>query len=134
MTWFKQPKPKMAKRTFWLVKNLSQGPEVAADRGYDASADEEDREMVLESEANVVSSWLANGMHAPAIDIDGIEVRVLPSSTPGNYHLYIDKAMTWEVYRRLLYALEAAGIIERGYLLASIAKGQTFLRKPGVTK
>lgn len=121
------------KRLHWLIPNLKDDGEVEDYEG-DARSELEEGEIVPESEANIVSSMLVNSMHAPALDIDGIEVRVVPSTTQGNYHLYIDKQMTWEQYKRLLYVLADVGIIERNYLNASVAKGQTFLRKPGVKK
>ena len=40
--------------------------------------------------------------------------------------------LTWTKYIALLSALAAAGIIEDSYLLASIGRGQTLLRPPGV--
>jgi len=121
------------KRLYWLIPNLK-GDGKVEDYEGDARRELEEGEIVPEAEANIVSSMLVNSMHAPALDIDKIEVRVVPSTTPGNYHLYIDKQMTWEQYKRLLFVLADVGIIERNYLNASLAKGQTFLRKPGVLK
>lgn len=67
-------------------------------------------------------------MHAPAIDIDGIEVHVVPSSTTGNYHLFIDKAMPAEHYFELLDVLAKVGIVEPGYVNASRTRGYSSLR------
>lgn len=67
-------------------------------------------------------------LHAPALDIDGIHCEVVPSSTKGNYHLYIDKPMSWENYKKLLKVLVEVGILEEDYYKASIADGKTFLR------
>ena len=48
-------------------------------------------------DANVVTSLVGGtgipGMHKPVLDID-MPVRVEPSSTPGHFHLYIDRAMS----------------------------------------
>lgn len=87
-------------------------------------------------EANLFSSELADqeGMHAPTLDIDGMEVIVIPSTTPGNYHLYIDCPMTWEQYRNLLVAMMDAGILRQGFVGLSLARGASFLRQPGVQK
>lgn len=74
-----------------------------------------------------------NGWHTVMLDID-MPVRVVPSSTEGHCHLYIDKPMPWWRYRRLLRALKAAGIIEPGYYSASIARRATHLRLPWVQK
>ncbi len=93
-------------------------------------------EAVTEDRANLVSSHVSstNGleMHAPALDID-LPCTLLESS-PGKHHLYIEKSMSWEHYRMLLCVLAEVGIIERGYANACIAKGATFLRKPGTYK
>lgn len=99
--------PRSARRTFWRVDDLSQ--DSCAPAPYN-----EDR-------------------HSPALDID-LPCVLVPSSTPGKFHLYIDKPMPWETYKTLLRALADAGILEQEYASASIAKGQSFLRKPGVTK
>lgn len=93
-----------------------------------------DRERADEADANLISSETDAGLHMPAIDIDGIPVRIVPSSTPGNCHLYIDKAMDWHQYKTLLYALYEAGIIEPGYYAASVAGRMSFVRKPGHAK
>ncbi len=67
-------------------------------------------------------------LHAPAIDIDGIHCELKPSSTEGNYHLYIDKPMPWDDYVELLTVLHKVGIIETGYYHASLEAEQSFLR------
>lgn len=85
------------------------------------------------TDANLVSSRLSDGRHAPALDID-LPCELVASSTPGHFHLYIDKPMSWEEYRILLHALAAVGIIEQGYYEASVQQGQTFLRPPGQAK
>lgn len=82
------------------------------------------------SEVNLITSHVAGqpGMHAACLDIDSIPVRLTPSRTPGNFHLFIDKPMPWETYKNLLYVLGEAGILEWGYVNASIAKGCSALR------
>lgn len=92
--------------------------------------------------ANVISSRIdrdgndAYGptmLHAPVLDID-FPVFAIPSSTPGHYHLYLEREVPWAQYEALLKALAAAGIIEEGYAHASIERGATFVRKPDVLK
>lgn len=86
--------------------------------------------------ANVVSSKIAGlqDAHTLAIDVD-LPARLLPSSTPGHFHLYIDEpAMSWRQYKRVLKALMRAGIIEKGYYKASVRRRATHLRLPGVAK
>lgn len=83
--------------------------------------------------ANLISSKCESGKHAPVIDID-FPIAVYPSSQLGHYHLYIDKEITWTQYVRILKALSSAGIIETGYLKASLEKGYTAVRPVGVVK
>ena len=85
-------------------------------------------------EAEVVSSLdLDTYMHRPVLDID-IPAALIPSSTPGHHHLYLDKPMTLLQYENLIHALAAAGIIEEGYAYASLARGYTSARLPWVKK
>lgn len=118
----------IAERTYWLVENLDDDSCTLDDSHVD-----DGRKLVAESEANLVSSRLVNDMHAPALDID-LPCKLIESSTPGHFHLYIEKEITWRRYKVLLTALAEAGIIESGYAQSSIRKGQSFLRKPGVKK
>lgn len=83
--------------------------------------------------ANLVSSELPNGLHAPVIDLD-FEVHLLPSSTPGKYHLYIDKHITWEQYESLLTGFYMAGLIEAGWYNNALQDKRTYLRLPHVKK
>lgn len=81
---------------------------------------------------NLISSkvdvqWPRVDMHAPVIDLD-IPCRLLPSSTPEHYHLYIDRLMPWETYEALLKALYDAGLIQAGYLRASLKYKQSYVR------
>lgn len=80
-------------------------------------------------DARLVSSKLENGRHILAVDID-MPAALVPSSTKGHYHLYIDHEMTWTTYTSLLMALAEAGIVEPGYADASIRRGATHLRTP----
>lgn len=86
-------------------------------------------------DAQVVTSEMygSPGQHAPVLDID-FNVEVVPSSTPGHFHLYLDKQMDWPTYRDLLIALAAAGVIEDGYALASIRRRHTAVRVPWLKK
>jgi len=84
-------------------------------------------------EANLISSLCESGKHAPVIDID-VPISVFPSSQLGHNHLYIDKEITWNQYTRILKALAAAGIVEDGYLKASLAKGYSCVRPIGIIK
>jgi hypothetical protein len=84
---------------------------------------------------NCIGSKLADGsgFHAPALDID-FPCLLIPSSTRGHFHLYIDKPIEWGKYVKLLWALVDAGILEYNYVAASVRDGATILRRPGVKK
>lgn len=87
------------------------------------------------AEANVVTSEVDGhpGRHKVVLDID-MPVTVLPSSTEGHHHLYIDAELSWEDYQRLIWVLADLGIVEEGYASASHARGYTVLRLPWVHK
>lgn len=88
---------------------------------------------VLE-EANIVSSKvLESDYHAPVLDID-IPATLVPSSTPGHSHLYLDVECSWERYKELLTALAQCNIIEPGYANASFGRGFTAVRLPWIKK
>lgn len=88
---------------------------------------------IADKDANLVSSLLPNGNHAPAIDID-LPVYLVASSTPGNFHLYFEKEMTWKQYERLLHAMYEAGLVERGFYEQAVRFRQSYLRLPGIKK
>lgn len=94
-------------------------------------------------EAEVVTSYTGGSkegswgdvekLHRPILDID-IPMHIIPSTTEGHGHLYIDKELTWREYKRLLEVLADCGIIERGYLGVSIAREHTAVRLPWIKK
>lgn len=97
------------------------------------------REVQLH-QANCISSRLAGQdeertdmMHTVIVDIDH-PVRVVESSTPGHYHLYIDVPIPWSQYEPLLAALANAGVMEEGYYRAAVRREATHLRLPWVAK
>lgn len=93
-----------------------------------------DYEKVPLEKANVITSEIVgSSLHAPVIDLD-VPALLVPSTTLGHSHLYIDVPMRWDRYVRLLDALAHAGIIEEGYARASIARGFTAVRPPWVKK
>lgn len=67
--------------------------------------------------------------HRPVLDID-FGAALVPSGTPGHFHLYLDKLMKWGDYSALMTALMDAGIIEPGYDLASQERGYSSARLP----
>lgn len=75
---------------------------------------------------------------AQMLDMLGLNVivpgKVVPSSTVGHHHLYLDIEMEWDDYERLLRVLADAGYVEREYHEMSVHRKKTLLRKPGVSK
>jgi hypothetical protein len=94
---------------------------------YDPESNSMFQQRAPAHEANLVSSLTVDGLHAPALDID-MPARLVPSRTPGHFHLFIDKPMKWWRYRILLRVLAWAGIIEKGYYRASRDRKMTMLR------
>ena len=86
-------------------------------------------------DANVVSSdsRINPDVHYPVIDLD-VPVYLVPSSTLGHSHLYINVGMTFEDYTRILLALAQAGVVEDGYVEASIRRGRSDVRLPWIQK
>lgn len=94
--------------------------------GYD------ERELVTDrDEADMVSSRVLTNpsTHKPVLDID-IPAQLVPSSTPGHYHLYLDVEVDWPEYASLLCALEDAGVIQHGYAKHALRREQTLVRLP----
>lgn len=117
--------PGLLRRVFYYGPNIDQ-------KGYGSENTKRDR--CAPSAANLVSSELvASKQHAPALDID-VPAYLVPSTTEGHSHLYIDVPMSWRQYRKLLIAMRDAGILEPGYVAASLERRATFLRPPGVRK
>lgn len=132
--------------TRWLSADLSRLPEwmhshklatIPEARFEDAEEDDayESEHVPTDriQDAEIILSTDALGRHRPVLDID-FPVHVVPSSTPGHYHLYLDKPLPWPRYRRLLEALADAGIIEPGYARVSIARRYTSVRLPWIRK
>lgn len=84
-------------------------------------------------EPNLISSLLENGNHAPAIDID-LPLHAVPSSTPGHFHLYFEKEMSWKDYEKLLRVMTEVGLVEKGFYEQSLKFQQSYLRLPYVKK
>lgn len=88
------------------------------------------------ADANVVSSHFGgvrSDYHRPVLDID-FPAALVPSTTPGHFHLYLDRALTWEQYEKLLGVLAEVGIIEQGYANVSIERRHTAVRVPWIRK
>lgn len=85
--------------------------------------------------ANGVSSERRNapGRHALLLDVDR-PAWLIPSSTEGHAHLYVDLDCSWRDLRRFLRAAARIGLIEPGYARASEQRKHTALRLPWIRK
>lgn len=86
--------------------------------------------------ANLVGSQLVSNRrrHRPVLDLD-FPCRLIPSTTEGHFHLYLDGIdLDWDKYKDLLIALAAAGVISKRYMEESLKKGFTAVRLPHVKK
>ena len=59
---------------------------------------------------------------------------LVPSSTDGHFHLYLETEIGWDAYVRLLRAMAEAGLLETGWVELSERRKMAMLRKPGVRK
>lgn len=59
---------------------------------------------------------------------------IVRETSPGKHHLYVDAVIPWTQYTAILAALEHIGLLETGYVNASMSRGYTALRVPWVRK
>lgn len=69
------------------------------------------------------------GLHLPVIDLD-LPCKLVPSGTPGHFHLYIDKAIPFALYRKMLDAMAEAGVVQWGFADATRERGYGSVRHP----
>lgn len=95
-----------------------------------------DAYLTDEDQANLITSELFDDhlddfdkpFHALTLDIDHPTL-LIQSRTSDHYHLYIDHPMPWLDYVDVLTVLGRVGVLEQGYVDASINQGRTALRK-----
>lgn len=92
-----------------------------------------DEAQLVSSEFKDDFTFVGDEAHIVALDIDR-QAWLIPSSTSGHSHLYVNLACSWEDYLNFLEAAAKIGLIEHGYYEASKAKGATYLRPPWVKK
>jgi hypothetical protein len=93
----------------------------------------EDHTALAESNSVGSKVILSSNMHKPVLDLD-MDAMLLPSTTPKHHHLYINAEMTWHEYSLLLNVLGHVGILQAGYVRASHARGESFVRLPWIRK
>lgn len=83
---------------------------------------------------NCVISLTDDGTHYPMIDLD-FSAHAVPSSTRGHAHLIIDgKRLDHLAYKKLIDALNVAGLLEHGNVSRFDQNGFSVLRKPTTRK
>lgn len=90
-------------------------------------------------QANLITSMIAEpdgsvgDLHKVVLDVDH-PVKVVESSIPGHFHLFIDVEMEWPEYLALLRGFVVANIVEPGYLAAAERRKYTAVRLPWIRK
>lgn len=109
-----------------------------SEQHYDPAT--EQREPVTDlGHANAVTSRTVASLlsstpvHKPVLDID-FPAKLVPSSTPGHFHLYLDREISWESYRKLLEVLGEIGLLQSGYVESAVSRGYSAVRLPWVKK
>lgn len=96
----------------------------------------EDLTTVTEGEADLICSDVEHSeglAHRPVIDLD-FPCQLVPSATPGHFHLYIDKTISWSQFEQVLFAMTRAGLVQKGYLDATRRRGYAAVRHPDKPK
>jgi len=93
----------------------------------------EDLKTSTKEFANLIGSKLPNGNHKPVLDLD-FDCQLIPSSTKGHFHLYINKEVDQIKWEALMMVLRDCGILESGFADGSIRCGQNTVRCPWVNK
>lgn len=117
------------KITKWATTSNANEQETEDDR---EPAEFFDGANVVTSQRKDASRWFRS-RHAVLLDLD-VPAYLVPSTTPGHSHLYIDVDCREEDYFAFLDAAAKIGVIESGYAKASKKKGATYLRLPWVKK
>lgn len=118
-----------------LLANLRMFKVTKWDEDSSVTYSREEREPASITDANISTSIRedAEGHHAVLLDLD-VPAYLVPSSTAGHSHLYVDVRVPQDRYFRLLDSLAECGVIQPGYAAASKHRGGTALRLPWVKK
>lgn len=111
-------------------ENSIPAPEDVPKEDRDTYFDDGREEVLKLEDADVMSSQLKDPYrpttHCPVLDLD-FPCELMPSETPGHYHLKMDVPVEWDLYVKFLEAAADAGILERGYVNGAKARGATFI-------
>lgn len=119
-------------RTHWLSVDLGIENEPLA-LSLIKYRQNKNRWRVDPSEANLISSRTDDGRQMPIIDLD-FDFHLEESSTPGHYHLYLDKPIPRRKFVALMLALWYSGVVEMGFAVWSLRRMGNFARLPGIEK
>jgi hypothetical protein len=95
-----------------------------------------DRHIAMRWEdGNLIGSrnWFDRGQRRLILDLDVPHVYV-KSPNPEHGHLFFDVEMSWWRWALVLVALRLAGLLETGFVVWSLRRGENFVRRPGVPK
>lgn len=106
--------------------NLRRYFKVRLDGDVNNSMDHRDADP---ANADLVSSLVhtAEPWHLPVFDLD-FDCELKPSSSPGKYHLFLNRPVPWSKYVKVLEAMAEAGLLERGWVDAAKRQGYAVLR------
>lgn len=77
----------------------------------------------------VCSDVAGEDHHLPVIDLD-FQAQLVPSGTPGHFHLYLDQPVEWDAYVRVLTAMALAGLVQWGFRDTTVRRGFGSVRHP----
>lgn len=92
-----------------------------------------DANVITSKEAAYANGGEESDFHKIVLDLD-VPATLVPSSTGGHFHLYIDYDLHWDDYVELLEVLAKIELVEEGYVEASKREGYTSARLPWVRK
>lgn len=72
-------------------------------------------------------------LHFPVLDLD-FACTLIESTTPGHYHLFLDRGLTHAQYDKLLSTLVELGLYDKGCYSRFQKNGLTVLRLPWIEK
>jgi hypothetical protein len=61
-------------------------------------------------------------------------IELVPSSTPGHFHLYVEAPLAWDDYLALMRTMAEAGLLEPAWVALCERRRMALLRKPGNEK
>lgn len=83
--------------------------------------------------ANLIGDKTVDGKHKPVLDLD-FDCKLVPSSTNGHFHLYVNKEVDHKKWETMLIAMRDAGILQQGFVDGAIRCGQATVRPEWIKK